>query len=248
MDKLDKILIEHEVSSACAFIPGGSKVTFGDTKSYEIMSVSKFFVIIAMGLMVDRMVIKLTDNISKWFPEYKHITVHELLNHTSGIDATWDSACDIYKACRNRKIGTKSYKYNNYGYNLLVQILDNEYGANKLYRELANLTKIKYKIRLLHGIPIGAYGIRMTTLDLCKFAENYPKIISKTYYAISKSYMMKYEKYIGYDGSNGQFLVISPKVIFASCRTPQSTDYTNDKFQFDLTDSIPTIIKLLENI
>ena len=53
---------------------------------------------------------------------------------------------------------------------------------------------------------------------------------------------MQYDKYFGYDGSNGQLLIIG-KVIIARCRDVRADDYKHIT-SWDITDDIPMVIQL----
>jgi hypothetical protein len=202
------------------------------------MSISKLITIVEICMLVDLGRLKLTDTIDKYFPEYKNITIDELLSHTSGIDSNWDPTTDIYKSSRNRHVGKKIQSYNNYGYFLLSYIVDEIYGAKKLLSRVAQRCRIKWRITCSHDIPIGAYGIYMSSRDLCKFAERYTKLLTPKTLKQAKKYMLKYKigktSACGYDGSSGQYLIITKNHILVSLRQPKENDY-NNMSAWDLT-------------
>lgn len=233
--------------------------TIGSKQMYEIMSVAKVILGIACGILYDSGKLDINAKISKWFPEYKNITIKDLLMHKSGIDATWNPRGDLFKSSRGRTTGEKIYQYNNYNAILLITIINSIENAEKLYRKIFKLLGItKFKIVLQHGIPLGAYGIWLSAADLCKIGSAFSpgsKILSKKWITMAKKNKFMLMNYggdlYGHDGSYGQYLVFNDKVTFAICKKPVKDYYTliNKKYKinpkFDIEPKIKLIAKLL---
>ena len=255
---LNNILKKFQVDSFCA-INNNNITNYGNKQMFEIMSVAKVILGIACGVLYDSGKLDINTKISKWFPEYKNITVKDLLTHKSGIDATWNPRGDLFKNSRNRTTGEKVYQYNNYNAILLVLIINSIENAEKLYRRIfKSLNITKFKIVLQHGMPLGAYGIWLSTSDLRKIGSAFSqdsKILSKKWIAMAKKNKFLLMNYggglYGHDGSYGQYLIFNNDIIFAICKKPVKNYYTviNNKYkinpEFDLEPSIKTIAKLI---
>jgi D-alanyl-D-alanine carboxypeptidase len=115
---------------------------------YRIGSITKQFTAAAIMQLVERGRIGLNDPLSKYLPEYpqwRNITVRELLNHTSGIHSytsvpawvkTWNDELTpaqvvafVAKDTLDFAPGTE-WRYNNTGYVLLGMILDRVTGQS----------------------------------------------------------------------------------------------------------------------
>ena len=113
-----------------------------DKTPYELASVSKQFTAAAILKLVNAGKIKLTDNLSKYYPNnpYSGITIHHLLCHTSGLPEYFDFPEEIWGKeglvtneqaiqkvfSRHEKIYFKPgmrYKYTNTNYLLLADIV-----------------------------------------------------------------------------------------------------------------------------
>ena len=113
-----------------------------DKTPYELASVSKQFTAAAILKLVNAGKIKLTDNLSKFYPNnpYSGITIHHLLCHTSGLPEYFDFPEEIWGKeglitneqaiqkvfSRREKIYFKPgmrYKYTNTNYLLLADIV-----------------------------------------------------------------------------------------------------------------------------
>ena len=113
-----------------------------DKSPYELASISKQFTAAAILKLVNAGKIKLTDNLSKFYPNnpYAGITIHHLLCHTSGLPEYFDFPEEIWGKeglvtneqaiqkvfSRREKIYFKPgmrYKYTNTNYLLLADIV-----------------------------------------------------------------------------------------------------------------------------
>ena len=110
---------------------------------YEIGSITKQFTSSAIMRLVDQGKLKLDDDLSKYVPQFplhgKRVTIHHLLNHTSGIHSytsspewqkTWStplSPDEIVKFVAADSFDFApgaSYRYNNTGYVLLGMVIE----------------------------------------------------------------------------------------------------------------------------
>ncbi len=110
---------------------------------YEIGSLTKQFTSAAIMRLVEQGKLKLDDDMSKYVPQFplhgKHVTIHHLLNHTSGIHSytsspdwqkTWNTELSpdaIVKFVANDTFDFapgSAYRYNNTGYVLLGMIVE----------------------------------------------------------------------------------------------------------------------------
>jgi CubicO group peptidase (beta-lactamase class C family) len=114
---------------------------------YEIGSITKQFTSSAIMRLVEQGKLKLDDDMSKYVPQFplngKHVTIRNLLNHTSGIHSytsspewqkTWNTPLSpdaIVKFVANDTFdfapGT-AYRYNNTGYVLLGMVIEKASG------------------------------------------------------------------------------------------------------------------------
>ena len=110
---------------------------------FEIGSITKQFTAVAILMLVEQGKLSVDDNITKYIPDYptqgKTITVHHLLNHTSGIqsytgmarfktlartDMTPTALIDTFKNEPMEFDPGTQFKYNNSGYILLGHIIE----------------------------------------------------------------------------------------------------------------------------
>lgn len=109
---------------------------------FEIGSITKQFTAVAILMLEEQGKLKVEDGITKYIPDYpttgKKITVHQLLNHTSGIKSYTDMA-DFLKLARTDMTPKElievfknepmdfdpgeQFRYNNSGYILLGYII-----------------------------------------------------------------------------------------------------------------------------
>jgi CubicO group peptidase (beta-lactamase class C family) len=256
-EPIDKILADAKTDSFCA-IGTRYKLKFGSNDLFEIMSISKLFLGIVCGILYDQGKLNIREDISKWFPEYKGIAVCDLLAHTSGIDSKWTSRGDLFKLARGRTIGKKVYQYNNFNAVLLVMIINHIENAAKLYARIFKLLGInKYKLKLRRGIPLGAYGIKLSTADLCKVGAAYqnrskPKLLSSRWITMAKQNLFLLLPYgnglYGHDGMYGQYLVFNDNIVFAICRRPNKKYYKliNGVLPFDIKPVIGLLVGKLD--
>lgn len=115
---------------------------------FEIGSITKQFTAIAILMLEEQGKLKVEDEITKFIPDYptngKTITIHQLLNHTSGIksytamesfrekarvDLTPTELIDVFKNEPMDFDPGEQYRYNNSGYILLGHIIEVVTGA-----------------------------------------------------------------------------------------------------------------------
>ena len=144
-------------SAAFAVIRGNDTLAFGAhgladiaawraptaTTIYEIGSITKQFTSSAIMKLVEQGKLKLDDDMSKYVPQFplhgKHVTIRNLLNHTSGIHSytsspdwqkTWSTPLSpdaIVKFVANDTFDFApgaAYRYNNTGYVLLGMVVE----------------------------------------------------------------------------------------------------------------------------
>ena len=109
--------------------------------SFELASVSKQFTAMGILILVDRGLLHLNDNLSKFFPGFpdygKDITVHHLLTHQSGIqdyandlgligqaDLTDEDILPLLRSSDLHFEPGTSYQYSNSGYYMLARIIE----------------------------------------------------------------------------------------------------------------------------
>jgi CubicO group peptidase (beta-lactamase class C family) len=118
------------------------KVSNEKNTKFKIGSVSKQFTASAILIMEQKGLLKTTDTLSKFFPDNlnaQRITIHQLLNHTSGITDIYNVPDFNKLSCQKKTIselsklvldselefepGTK-YQYSNGGYAVLAEIIE----------------------------------------------------------------------------------------------------------------------------
>lgn len=86
-------VVELEVAGGFADAETGVACTPGTR--FQIASVSKQMAAVAVLLLAERGALRLDEPISRWFPravtQWRHVTLHHLLSHTSGIDHWGDA-------------------------------------------------------------------------------------------------------------------------------------------------------------
>lgn len=134
--------MEH--SSAFIVYDDDTGVTKGRIKvetPIQIMSCTKSFVSLAIGLLYDMGKLRLSDRVSKWVPNIQDhsITVIHILTHRSGISAEWnsgashDSAKNVYDYVLGLRMTSRSgekFIYNNNAVELLGLIVKTISGKN----------------------------------------------------------------------------------------------------------------------
>lgn len=111
---------------------------------FRIASLSKSFTAAAIVMLMERGLVNLDDPLSKWFSQFpngQHITVDQLLRHTSGV-GTLDAPKDYRSCYTGQQLVTEIGKlkpqfppgtddsYSNEGYNLLAAIIEKVSGAS----------------------------------------------------------------------------------------------------------------------
>ncbi len=118
-------------------------VPLNSNSVFEIGSITKQFTAISILMLQEQGKLNVTDNITKYIPDYptngKTITIHHLLNHTSGIksytsmpsfrasarkDMTPTELIDVFKNEPMDFDPGEQYRYNNSGYILLGHIIE----------------------------------------------------------------------------------------------------------------------------
>ncbi len=149
---------------------------------FEIGSMTKQFTAVSILMLVEQGKISLQDGITKFIPDYpthgQKITVHHLLNHTSGIK-NYTSMNKLFKIARNDIDPLEfinffkdepvdfnpgeEYKYNNSGYVILGYIIEKTSGlsyADYVQQNIFNKLNMKNSLYASHSkiIKNRAYG------------------------------------------------------------------------------------------
>lgn len=150
-NKIDSIFKKYEFNGSIAvyqdstllasgnkgFLNFKTKTLVSDSTIYAIGSVSKQFTAAMILLLEEQQKLKIDDEVSQYLedfstPEKKNITIHQLMNHTSGIN---DFGNGLYF-----KPGT-NFNYTNKGYLYLGQIIEKTSGRS--YRQNAKALFLK---------------------------------------------------------------------------------------------------------
>src|SRR6476659_1445403 len=171
-----------------------SKRPLNDSSVFELASVSKQFT--AMGVIIckEKGLLSYFDNIKKFFPylHYDHITVRNLLTHTSGLpsyedqfEKNWDhkkiafnkDIIDMLERLHDTlffKAGT-AWKYSNTGYALLASIIEkvsgmsyNEFMAKNVFQPLGMTHTFVYNTRRSTGKIPANYALGFVYSDSLK--------------------------------------------------------------------------------
>lgn len=159
--------------------------------SVEVMSITKSFSSLAIGLLLDEGLLSTIDTpVYKIYPEWdqgrkRQITIRHLLSHTSGIQTDRESCREIYVALDTIQLALSSdlesnpgeqFIYNNKATNLLAGIVRklsgknlDEYLAEKLFRPLGITDFSWYKDS--YGNPLGMAGLHIHHTDLLKIGQ-----------------------------------------------------------------------------
>ncbi len=171
-----------------------SKRLLNDSSVFELASVSKQFT--AMGIMIckERGLLSYFDNIKKFFPHlpYDHITIRNLLTHTSGLpsyedqfEKNWDhkkiafnkDIIDMLEKLHDTlffKPGT-AWKYSNTGYALLASIIEkvsgtsyNDFMVKNIFQPLGMSHTFVYNTRRSTGKIPANYALGFVYSDSLK--------------------------------------------------------------------------------
>ena len=152
--------IVYEKAFGYANLELGQKMTSDHV--FQIGSITKQFTAIAILMLEEQGKLKLDDELTKFIPDYpvngQRITIHHLLNHTSGIksytnlrkiysidknDMTPKELVDFFKNEPMNFSPGEAYKYNNSGYVLLGYIIEQisgvsyeEFIENEIFKHL----------------------------------------------------------------------------------------------------------------
>lgn len=147
---------------------------FKNSTPVSIASVTKPFTSMAIIQLSDSGLLKLTDPIEKYIPEYakqfpaiegKPITIRHLMNHTSGIP--YIGTRQIYAA------GAK-FMYSNYNYRLLASIIEKVSGQSYANYIRENIFfPLDMDDSMVSSNADGASGIAVSARDLANFASVY---------------------------------------------------------------------------
>lgn len=155
------MIIQHdqEIYNSCGgYISVENKLPLTDTTLFDLASVSKQFTAMAVMLAVQKGKLRYDNTIQDFYPDfpYKHITIENLLTHTSGLpdymalfEEHWDTTkiainADVIQLLTSYKPKAsfkpnKQYEYSNTGYAILASILEKVEGdtyANILEKEI----------------------------------------------------------------------------------------------------------------
>lgn len=218
----------------------------------QIMSCTKSFASLAIGILYDMGAVRLSDRLSKWIPNIQdsRITIKHVLTHTSGISAEWnsgrkhDSAPNVYDYILDLKMthipGTK-FIYNNNAVELVGLLVSVLIGTNLrdfLYKHLFKPLGIRkpnwYGDK--SGNSYVAWGLCLNYVDMIKVGrlllDEGRNIISAKYVHKMESLSLLVWKHpLGYyfEGYMGNLLLIIPKhrrIIVRLVKTPSR--YSND--------------------
>lgn len=97
-----------------------NQVTIDDRTVFAIGSVSKQFTAVLILLQVEQGKLRVEDKVSEYLPEfrnktYENITIHQLLNHTSGLNVMGEQL---------RFKGGTNFLYSNDGFNALGKVIE----------------------------------------------------------------------------------------------------------------------------
>lgn len=155
ISKNDKILIHQ----AIGFANFKRKIKLNVSTRFELASVSKQFTAVAILLLEERGLLKLTDTVQRFFPDfpYSNITIHLLLCHRSGLPLYYNFAPKYWKnksldlsndslmamiIAQKPKVNflpDQKFEYSNTGYCVLASIVEKVSGepfANFVDREI----------------------------------------------------------------------------------------------------------------
>ncbi len=204
-----------------------------------LKSITKFFVSIAIALLVHDDLLKYNDPIKKYYPKYEYddITINDILTHKSGLENRWsyyDKDKDkyiMYKESqeylrkKNRYLyvlklkKTRPYgeiNYNNYAYDILCYVIKKITNLNVdeyLRQQFFDLYGIRIKWNGNNGQPFGGFGLNIRLEDLPKLSNLVPLLTKINYKPIfgflDLGKKLNKQKFFGYTGSGGQYIFIS---------------------------------------
>ncbi|MBH1960906.1 MAG: beta-lactamase family protein [Flavobacteriia bacterium] len=153
-----------------------TKAKLDSNSVFAIGSVSKQFTAVMILMLEDQGKLNTNDKISKFLPEFQNkqfesITVHQLLNHTSGIS-------DLGNGLHSKP--GKEFNYSNKGYRFLGEII--EKASGKSYEE--NAEELFGKAGMLHSSTANVFngdhfaGAYLGNPSRFERIENMPKRLS----------------------------------------------------------------------
>lgn len=169
-------------------------VEVDDSTIFNLASITKQYTAATIMRLIEQGEISLDDPITKFFPDYptqgNTVTVHHLLNHTSGMESYtlrneelpgWYSLKLSYQQMMdlwgNRPFHFKpgeNYDYNNWGYYLLGQIIErvtgtpwSKYGEPELLKPLGlNNTIFAHQTRIVPGRAKGYHHEKDSIINI----------------------------------------------------------------------------------
>ncbi len=190
----DKMTEEKYNVHAMILVKDGAKVFeayadgFGPETKSETYSIAKSFVSVAVGMLVDRGILKLEEPIIPLFrnsitaclPEYEHLTTKHLLTMTvdHGVDHIEDLKTKVnpiqlfFSLPLASPLGTK-FHYNNFSTFMLSQIVTkltgksvNDFLELNLYHKIGIEKPVWDELK---GVSFGAFGLKISATDMAKF-------------------------------------------------------------------------------
>ena len=171
-----------------------SRRPLNDSTVFELASVSKQFTAIGIMICQEKGLLRYEDNIKRFFPNlpYDHITVRQLLTHTSGLPSYEDQMekkWDRKKIAHNQNVldllitekdsllfqpGSK-WMYSNTGYTLLASIIEqvsglsyHDFMAKNIFQPLGMTHTFIYNTRRTTGKIPSNYALGFVYVDSLK--------------------------------------------------------------------------------
>lgn len=173
---------ETKYEQSFAYAQHNFKVRNTVSTKFKIGSVSKQFTAAALLLMEEEGLLKTSDSLSRFFPEYPHmgpITLQELLTHTSGVRDIYSLPDFNQLSCQQMSISEVAaallqsepefepdtrYQYSNGGYALLAAIIEKVSGQSY---------QVFLKEKLFQPLQMQSTGHALTHEIVPNLAEGY---------------------------------------------------------------------------
>jgi len=193
-DMFDFIEKEHLNIHSMLLVKDGTKVFDAYAHSYqpfhneEIYSISKSFTSLAIGICLDKDLLKIDDVVVNYFmddlttflPEYEKVTIRHLLTMSVGQEKDPSNELEtvdnpfalFFNVPLIHEPGTY-FMYNNFASFMLSALVSkvtgksvNDFLDEEMYREIG-MNKPQWDD--FKGISLGAYGMKLNTIELAKF-------------------------------------------------------------------------------
>lgn len=151
--------------------------------SRHVYSITKSFVSLAIGYLIEEDRLSLDTPIINYFKtysntKYKDVLIYHLLNNTTGIDeelnllASDDWIALYFNAPLKYKAGTHYYycNLNSYILSVIITKITKQTLQQYLYDHLFKHLDINVNFELHQGYNIGCFGMHISIYDLCKIA------------------------------------------------------------------------------